>query len=252
VQGELYLTDAVRHLVDDGLRVAVHTAGDPVEAEGVNTRGELAAAAAVLRDRVNEGHMAAGVGIDDPATAWIGPEVELEPDVTIRPFTELRGRTVVRAGAEVGPHAVVVDAEVGERALVGPFCYLRPGTVLRAGAKAGTFVEIKNSHIGGGTKVPHLSYIGDAEIGEATNVGAGTITANFPHQPGRPKGRTTIGRNVRIGIQNGLRAPVTISDNSWTAGASFITDDVPPDSLAGFPPRQVTKEGYLRGERDDD
>src|SRR5207248_2469744 len=118
------------------------------------------------------------------------------------PLTVLRGKTRVGRGAEVGPHVVAVDAEIGERSLVGPFCYLRPGTVLQAGAKAGTFVEIKNSTIGEGTKVPHLSYLGDAEIGEGTNIGAGAITANFPHPAGRPKGRTTIGRNVRTGVDN--------------------------------------------------
>jgi bifunctional UDP-N-acetylglucosamine pyrophosphorylase/glucosamine-1-phosphate N-acetyltransferase len=133
---------------------------------------------------------------------------------------------------------------------VGPFCYLRPGTRLAAGAKAGTFVEIKNSEIGEGTKVPHLSYIGDAELGAGSNLGAGTITANFPHQPGRPKGRTRVGDNVRTGIHTSLMAPVEIGDDSWIAAGSVITDDVPPESLAGFPPRQTTKEGYLRGDDD--
>jgi bifunctional UDP-N-acetylglucosamine pyrophosphorylase/glucosamine-1-phosphate N-acetyltransferase len=249
-QGELYLTDTIKHLVADGLRVAVHTAPDATAAEGVNTRVELAAAARVLRARINEAHMLAGVAIVDPETTWIDPRVELAADCTIHPFTVLRGATRVSAGAEIGPHAVVVDAEVGEGALVGPFCYLRPGTRLAAGAKAGTFVEIKNSEIGEGTKVPHLSYIGDAEIGAATNIGAGTITANFPHQPDRPKGRTKVGSNVRVGIHDSLMAPVEIGDNAWIAAGSVITDDVPPDSLAGFPPRQVTKEGYLRGDDD--
>jgi len=249
-QGELYLTDTIGHLVRDGLRVAVHRAPDPTDAEGVNTRVELAATARVLRDRINEAHMLAGVAIVDPESTWIDPAVTLEPDAVVHPFTVLRGSTHVAAGAEVGPHAVVVDADVGERALVGPFCYVRPGTKLAAGAKAGTFVEFKNSQIGEGTKVPHLSYIGDAEIGAGTNVGAGTITANFPHQPGRAKGRTRIGRNVRIGIHDSLMAPVEIGDNAWIAAGSVITDDVPPDSLAGFPPRQQTKEGYLRGDDD--
>jgi bifunctional UDP-N-acetylglucosamine pyrophosphorylase / glucosamine-1-phosphate N-acetyltransferase len=250
-QGELYLTDAVRHLVDDGRRVAVYRAVDPRVGEGVNTRADLAAAGAQLRDQIVSGHLEAGVTVVDPATTWIEPDVELEPDVVIHPFTVLRGRTVVRRGAEVGPHAVVVDAEVGAGALVGPFCYLRPGTVLAARAKAGTFVELKNAQIGEGTKVPHLSYLGDAEVGDGTNVGAGTITANFPHEPGREKGRTTIGRNVRTGIQNGLEAPVTIGDGAWLGGGSYITEDVPPDSLAIARARQVTKEGYLRGDRDD-
>jgi bifunctional UDP-N-acetylglucosamine pyrophosphorylase/glucosamine-1-phosphate N-acetyltransferase len=250
-QGELYLTDAVRHLVDDGRAVAVYRAEDPRVGEGVNTRADLAAAAGELRDQIVAGHLEAGVTVVDPATTWIEPEVELEPDTVIHPFTVLRGRTVVRRGAEVGPHAVLVDAEVGEEALVGPFCYLRPGTVLAARAKAGTFVELKNSRIGEGTKVPHLSYLGDAEVGEGTNVGAGTITANFPHEPGREKGRTTIGRNVRTGIHNGLEAPVTIGDGAWIGGGSYITEDVPPDSLAIARARQVTKEGYLRGKRND-
>lgn len=250
-QGELYLTDAVRHLVDDGRTVGVYRAQDPRAGEGVNTRADLAAAGARLRDQIVSGHLEAGVTIVDPATTWIEPDVELEPDTTIHPFTVLRGRTVVRRGAEVGPHAVVVDADIGEGALVGPFCYLRPGTTLAARAKAGTFVELKNAQIGAGTKVPHLSYLGDAEVGEESNIGAGTITANFPHEPGREKGRTTIGRNVRTGIHNGLEAPVTIGDGAWTGGGSYITDDVPPDSLAIARARQETKKGYVRGKRND-
>jgi bifunctional UDP-N-acetylglucosamine pyrophosphorylase / glucosamine-1-phosphate N-acetyltransferase len=250
-QGELYLTDAVRHLVSDGERVAVHVATDPLQAEGVNTRAELAAAAAVLRERLNEAHMLAGVTIVDPTTTWIEPEVKLEADAVIQPFTVLRGRTRVAAGAEIGPHAVCVEAVVGPDASVGPFCYLRPGTVLEAGAKAGTFVEIKNSRIGARAKVPHSSYIGDADIGEDTNIAAGNITANFPHEPGRPKGRTTIGRNVRTAIHNGFVAPVTIGDDAWIGAGSVITDDVPPGALAIARSRQVTKEGYVARERDD-
>jgi bifunctional UDP-N-acetylglucosamine pyrophosphorylase/glucosamine-1-phosphate N-acetyltransferase len=251
VQGELYLTDTVGILIGAGERVDVFRAPDPVATEGVNTRAELAAAAAALRDRINEAHMLAGVTIVDPATAWIEATVELERDAVIQPFTVLRGRTRVGEGAEIGPHAVAIDAEIGPGAVVGPFCYLRPGTVLEAGAKAGAFVEVKNSRIGEGTKVPHLSYIGDAEIGAGTNIGAGAITANFPHEPGRPKGRTTIGENVRTGVHNAFVAPVTIGDDAWTAAGTVITEDVPPESLAGFPPRQVTKEGYLRGNRND-
>jgi bifunctional UDP-N-acetylglucosamine pyrophosphorylase/glucosamine-1-phosphate N-acetyltransferase len=250
-QGELYLTDAVRHLVDDGRPASVYRAQDQRAGEGVNTRADLAAAGAQLRDQILERHMEAGVTVVDPATTWVEPDVEIEADTVIHPFTVLRGRTVVRTGAEIGPHVVAVDAEIGAGALVGPFCYLRPGTVLEAGAKAGTFVEIKNSRIGEGTKVPHLSYVGDSEVGEGTNIGAGTITANFPHEPGRPKGKTTIGRNVRTGIQNGFEAPVTIGDGAWIGGGSYITEDVPPDSLAIARARQVTKEGYLRGNRND-
>jgi len=245
VQGELYLTDTVRALVEAGKRVATYKADDPEAPVGINTRVELAAAAAVLRDRINERHMLAGTTIVDPQATWIDAEVELEPDSVVQPFTVLRGSTRVRRGAEVGPHVVAIDAEIGERALVGPFCYLRPGTVLEAGAKAGTFVELKNSRIGEGTKVPHLSYIGDAEIGAETNVGAGAITVNYPHEPGKPKGRTTIGRNVRTGVHNAFVAPIDIGDDVWIAVGTVVTDDVPPGSLAGFAPRQVTKEGYV-------
>ena len=259
-QGELYLTDAVRHLVDAGERVVAHEAEDPSEPEGVNTRVELAAAAAALRDRINEAHMLAGVTIVDPATTWIDASVEIEADVVIGPFTVLNGRTTVGEGASVGPHVVAVDARIGPRVLVGPFCYLRPGTVLEAGSKAGTFVEIKNSRVGEGTKVPHLSYIGDADIGEGTNIAAGNITVNFPHEPGRPKSRTTIGKNVRTGVQNAFVAPVDIGDGAWVAAGSVITKDVPPGALAVARARQENKEGYAArqadgsegAERDDD
>jgi bifunctional UDP-N-acetylglucosamine pyrophosphorylase/glucosamine-1-phosphate N-acetyltransferase len=250
-QGELYLTEAVRLLADDGRLVAVYRAEDPRVGEGVNTRADLAAAGAQLRDQIVAGHLEAGVTVVDPATTWIEPDVEIEPDAVIHPFTVLRGRTVVRRAAEVGPHAVVVDSTVGEEALVGPFCYLRPGTVLGARAKAGTFVELKNAQIGEGTKVPHLSYLGDAEVGAGTNIAAGAITANLAHEPGREKGRTTIGRNVRTGIHNGFEAPVTIGDDAWIGGGSYITEDVPPESLAIARAKQVTKEGYLRGKRND-
>src|SRR5438093_9621790 len=250
-QGELYLTDAVRLLVEGGEEVVVFKAPDADEVEGVNTRAELADAAAFLRARVNREHMLAGVTIVDPQTTWIDPEVELEPDSTIHPFTVLRGKTRVAARAEVGPHAVAVDASIGEGALVGPFCYLRPGTVLEPGAKAGTFVEIKKSRIGARAKVPHLSYIGDADIGEDTNIGAGAITANFPHKPGQPKGRTTIGGNVRTGIHNGFVAPVEIGDGAWIAAGSVITKNVPADALGIARPRQENKEGYAARQRDD-
>jgi bifunctional UDP-N-acetylglucosamine pyrophosphorylase/glucosamine-1-phosphate N-acetyltransferase len=244
-QAELYVTDTVRALARAGKTVAAYKADDPDAPVGINTRADLAWAGAVLRDRINEQHMLAGVTLVDPQTTWIDPSVELEPDSVVHPFTLLRGVTRVGRGAEIGPHVVAVDAEIGEGALVGPFCYLRPGTALESGAKAGTFVELKNARIGTGTKVPHLSYIGDAEIGPETNIGAGAITANYPHQSGRPKGRTKIGRNVRTGVQNAFVAPIEIGDDAWIAVGSVVTDDVPPGSLAGFAPRQVTKEGYV-------
>jgi bifunctional UDP-N-acetylglucosamine pyrophosphorylase/glucosamine-1-phosphate N-acetyltransferase len=250
-QGELYVTDTLGFLVGDGDAVAVHVASDPFEVEGINTRAELAAAAAGLRDRINERHMDAGVTIVDPATTWIEPDVEIENDVTIHPFVYLRGATRVATGAEIHAHTVAVDAEIGPGAVVGPFCYLRPGTVLEADSKAGTFVEIKNSRIGPGSKVPHLSYFGDAEVGEGTNVGAGSITANFPHKPGQPKGRTRLGKNVRTGVQNAFVAPVEVGDGAWTAAGSVITKDVPPDALAVARARQENKEGYAARHRND-
>ena len=249
-QGELYLTDAVRDLVQGGDRVAVHVAADPDETEGVNTRAELAAAGAALRDRINAEHMLSGVTIVDPTTTWIEPTVVLESDTVVHPFTFLRGVTSVASGAEIGPHAVVVDAEIGESAIVGPFCYLRPGTVLGARSKAGTFVELKNTHLEDGAKVPHLSYFGDAEVGAGTNVGAGSITANFDHRPGEPKKRTVIGRNARIGIDTMFVAPVSVGDDAWTAAGTVVTEDVPVNALVGFPPRQTIKEGR-GGKRDD-
>ena len=195
--------------------------------------------------------MLAGATIVDPQSTWIDPTVELEPDSTIHPFTVLRGWTRVARGAEVGPHVVVADAEIGPGALVGPFCYLRPGTVLEAGAKAGAFVEIKNSRVGEGAKVPHQSYIGDADIGEGANIGAGNITANYPHEAGKPKGRTTIGRNVRTGVHNAFVAPVEVGDDAWIGAGSVITEDVPPESLAVARTRQENKEGYVRRKREE-
>ena len=250
-QGELYLTDAVRHLVADGARVAAHVANPARDAEGVNTRAELAAAAAALRERVNEAHMLAGVTIVDPATTWIDADAELEPDSVVHPFTVLRGRTRVAAGAELGPHVVAVDAEIGPQAMVGPFCYLRPGTVLEARAKAGTFVEIKNSHIGEGAKVPHLSYIGDADVGEGSNIAAGAITANYRAELGPTKLRTTIGKNVHTACHNVFVAPVTLGDNAWVAAGSVVTKNVPPGALAISRGRQVNKEGYDDRKRHD-
>jgi bifunctional UDP-N-acetylglucosamine pyrophosphorylase/glucosamine-1-phosphate N-acetyltransferase len=250
VQSELYLTDAVRDLVSGGRVGAVHVADDPTTAEGVNTRAELAVAASALRDRIAMAHMLAGVTVVDPRTTWIDPDVVIEAEAVVHPFTVLRGHTVVRSEAEVGPHAVVVDAEVAHGATAGPFCYLRPGTVLDAGAKVGTFVEVKNSRLGVGAKVPHLSYIGDADVGEGANVAAGNITANFPHEPGVPKGRTTIGRNVRTGVHNTFIAPVTVGDEAWIGAGSTISEDVPARALAIARARQVNKEGYV-GKRDD-
>jgi bifunctional UDP-N-acetylglucosamine pyrophosphorylase / glucosamine-1-phosphate N-acetyltransferase len=227
-QGELYVTDTLGLLVAGGETVAVHTAPVAWEVEGINTRVELAFVAGKLRDRINEQHMLAGVTIVDPGSTWIEVGVEIDSDVTIHPFTVLRGDVRISTGVEVGP-----------------FAYIRPGTVIGEGAKVGTFVEVKKSRVGARTKIPHLSYIGDAEVGEDTNIAAGNITANFSHEPGRPKGQTRIGSNVRTGVDNTFNAPVDIGDDAWIAPGSVITDDVPPGSFAGFPPRQETKKGWV-------
>ena len=227
-QGELYVTDTLGLLVAGGDPCAVLLADDPLEAEGVNTRAELALAAASLRDRINDGHMLAGVTIVDPASTWIEAGVEIEPDVVIHPYTVIRGGVRIESGADIGP-----------------FAYLRPVSVIGEGARIGAFVEVKNAAVGADAKIPHLSYIGDAEVGEGANVAAGNITANFKHEPGVPKERTKIGRNVRTGVDTVFDAPVEIGDDSWIAAGSVITDDVPPGSLAGFPPRQTTKEGWV-------
>jgi bifunctional UDP-N-acetylglucosamine pyrophosphorylase / glucosamine-1-phosphate N-acetyltransferase len=234
-QGELYLTDAVRILVDAGETVAVHEAHDQSLVEpGVNTRVELAAAAAILRNRINTAHMLAGVTIVDPSSTWIEHGVEIENDVTIHPYTVIRSGVRIASGAEIGP-----------------FAYVRPGTVVDEDAKVGTFVELKKAHIGPRAKVPHLSYLGDADVGADSNIAAANVTANFDHKPGEPKKKTTIGRNVRTGVDNTFVAPVEVSDDAWIAAGSVITDDVPPGALAGFPPKQVTKEGYVYRDRDD-
>jgi bifunctional UDP-N-acetylglucosamine pyrophosphorylase / glucosamine-1-phosphate N-acetyltransferase len=250
VQGELYLTDAVRQIVQDGGRGTVYRAADPIVGLGINNRAELAQAGAVLRDRILQEHMLAGVTIVDPASTWIEADVVLEPDAVIHPFTVLRGSTSVRAGAEVGPHVVAVDAEIGPRATVGPFSSLRPGTVLATEARVGTFVEVKNSRIGERTKVPHLSYIGDADVGDDTNIAAGAITANYRPELGGAKQRTVIGRNVHTGSDNVFVAPVEVGDDAWIGAGSTITEDVPPGALAIARARQVNKEGY-GGKRND-
>jgi bifunctional UDP-N-acetylglucosamine pyrophosphorylase / glucosamine-1-phosphate N-acetyltransferase len=250
-QGELYLTDTIEHIVAGGGRAAAYVCPDPIAPLGINTRAELATAAGVLRDRVNEAHMLAGVTIVDPASTWIEAGVELEADTIVHPFTVLRGTTKIATGAEIGPHAVLLDAVVGTGASVGPFCYLRPGTVLEAGARAGTFVEIKESRIGERSRVPHLSYVGDAEIGEDTNIGAGAITANYRPEIGPGKQRTKIGRNVRTGSDNVFVAPVEIGDDAVVGAGSVVTEDVPPGALAVARARQVNKENYARGKRDE-
>jgi bifunctional UDP-N-acetylglucosamine pyrophosphorylase/glucosamine-1-phosphate N-acetyltransferase len=246
-QGELYLPDVLPILREGRGHIVGHVTDDVVSPMGVNTRVDLADAERFMRLRLLEAHMLAGAGIVDPESTFVEYGVVLEPDCLIHPFTVLRGTTRVCSGAQVGPHAVLIDAEVGEGATIGPFCYLRPGARLATGAKAGTFVEIKNSNVGEGAKVPHLSYIGDADIGAGTNIGAGNITANY--HAGK-KHRTTIGAHVHTGSDNVFVAPVTIGDDAYTGAGSIITDDVPEGALGMARARQVNIDGYAR--RNDD
>jgi bifunctional UDP-N-acetylglucosamine pyrophosphorylase / glucosamine-1-phosphate N-acetyltransferase len=244
-QGEEYLTDVLGLLVAAGHPVATYHAGDSDEALGANDRVQLAQLRALLRDRVNEEWMRAGVSLIDPATVWVDVTVTLARDVVIEPNTQLRGATVVEEGALVGPDTTLTDVYVGPRASVvrthgvgakvgpgasvGPYAYLRSGTVLGADGKIGTFVETKNAQIGTGTKVPHLSYVGDATIGEQTNIGAATVTANYD---GVRKNRTVIGSHVRIGVDNMFVAPVEVGDGAYTGAGTVVRRDVPSGALS--------------------
>ena len=255
-QGEYYLTDVVSVLRDAGHPVLGIEAPDAMETVGVNDRAQLAEAEAELRARINLHWMREGVSITDPAATYVDADVELEPDVTLLPGTLLQGRTVVRAHAVIGPHAQLVDTVVGERAVVrqtvareaeigddatvGPFVSLRPGTVLATGAHVGTFVETKNAQIGEGAKVPHLAYVGDAEIGAGANIGAGTITANYD---GRNKHRTKVGEGARTGSNSVLVAPVELGAGAYTGAGAVVTKDVPPGALAKGVPAQID-EGW--------
>jgi bifunctional UDP-N-acetylglucosamine pyrophosphorylase/glucosamine-1-phosphate N-acetyltransferase len=256
-QGEYYLTDMVALLRSEGLPVVALAATDAAEGMGVNTRVQLAEATKVLQARVNEAHMLAGVTMTDPSLVWVSPGVRLGRDVVIEPMTFLTGDTCVADGAVIGPSARVEDSDIGEGATVdssvvrgvrlgagasvGPMGFLRPGTVLEARARTGAFVEVKNSVVGEGSKVPHLSYIGDAEIGKGVNVGAGSITCNYD---GWQKHRTIIGDGAFIGSDTMLVAPVTIGEGAVTGAGSAISKDVPAGSLAIERTEQRTVAGW--------
>jgi bifunctional UDP-N-acetylglucosamine pyrophosphorylase/glucosamine-1-phosphate N-acetyltransferase len=256
-QGELYLPDVLPRLHEAGHAVGAHPAANWDRPLGVNDRVDLADVRAYAQRRINERHMLAGVTIVDPATAYIDATVTIGADTTIEPGVQLKGETTIGAGVTIGAHTTIVDskvgdgatilrahldrAEVGPEALVGPFAYLRPDTVLHRKAKAGTYVEIKNSTIGEGTKVPHLSYIGDADIGEGTNIGASNITANYD---GVNKHRTTIGARVHTSVDTAFVAPVTVGDDAYTGAGSVITEDVPAGALGIARARQSNIEGY--------
>jgi bifunctional UDP-N-acetylglucosamine pyrophosphorylase/glucosamine-1-phosphate N-acetyltransferase len=239
-QGERYLPQVLDLLRADGGQVQAHMVADERLVLGVNDRAGLARVRALAQAAIHERHMEAGVGIVDPAATVIDVDVEIGPDTVIEPFTTIRGRTRIGSGCTVR-HSYLVDCVLEDGVSVGPFGYLRPGTVLRAGSKVGTFVEVKNSDIGPGSKVPHLSYIGDADVGERSNLGAATITANYD---GRAKHRTTIGSGVRTGVDTTLVAPVTLGEGAWTGAGSVITEDVPDGALGIARERQRNIDGY--------
>jgi len=264
VQGEYYLTDVVEVLRSAGHAVLAVPASDPSETQGVNDRAQLADAESILRRRINTAWMRAGVTMVDPAHTYIDTTVELAADVRLLPGTILEGRTTIGTGAVIGPDARVADSVVGEGASieasvvreaeigadvhVGPFAHLRPGTRLARDAKVGSFVETKNVEVGEGAKLPHLSYVGDAEVGPGANVGAGTITANYD---GRNKHRTKIGPNARTGSNSVLVAPVELGEGAYTGAGAVVTRDVPPDSLAVGVPAKIV-EGWARARDDAD
>jgi bifunctional UDP-N-acetylglucosamine pyrophosphorylase/glucosamine-1-phosphate N-acetyltransferase len=252
-KGEYYLTDLVAIAVGEGAAVGAITMDDPNDALGINTRVHLAEAEAVIRRRINEAHMLAGVTIVDPAATYIHPDVKIGPDTVIRPNTHLQGQTAVGEACVLGPDTTIVDSTIGDRCAIrysvvegatleegcdlGPFGHLRKGAYLEAGVHMGNFGEVKNSRLRQGVKMGHFSYIGDADIGEETNIGAGTITCNYD---GVRKNKTVTGKNVFIGSDTMLIAPVTLGDGAVTGAGSVVTKDVPPDTLvAGVPARRV-------------
>ena len=256
--GEYYLTDVVGVAAVDGHHVQAHLLDDVAQTEGANDRVQLAALGAELNRRTLVHWMRAGVTVIDPGSTWVDVTVRLEPDVTLLPGVQLLGSTTVAREAVVGPDTTLEDVAVGEgatvvrshghqavigpRSTVGPFSYLRPGTELGEGAKLGAFVESKNARLGAGAKVPHLSYVGDAEVGEGSNIGAGTIFANYD---GVAKHRTTVGRHARTGSNNTFIAPVTIGDGAVTGGGTVVRRDVPPGTLAVSAGPQRHLEGWV-------
>jgi bifunctional UDP-N-acetylglucosamine pyrophosphorylase/glucosamine-1-phosphate N-acetyltransferase len=254
-QGELYLTDVLEILRNDGGSIAAVLIEDFIEVLGVNDRSQLAESAALLRDLINESLMKSGVTIVDPLTTWVDSTAQVASDVTLLPGTWIAGKSTVASGTVIGPRTTLLDCTVATGAhvieshctgAVGPFTYLRPGTDLGASTKAGAFVEMKNAVVGEGSKVPHLSYVGDATIGEGTNVGAATIFVNYD---GVEKHHTTVGDHVRIGSDSMLVAPITIGDGAYTAAGSVITEDVPPGAIGVARAKQRNVLGWVMRKR---
>ncbi len=252
-QAELYLTD----LIALAASVEGVDLDDPGLLVGINDRAELARAREALQRRILDAHMRNGVNVVNPAATTVDADVTIDADATLEPGAVLRGATQIGPGATIGPSSTLIDTTVGPSSKlihtyatgatiqagvsVGPFAYLRPGTLLRDGSKIGTFVEVKNSDIGEGTKVPHLSYLGDADVGPSSNLGAGTITANYD---GVSKHRTTIGARVKSSVDVSFVAPVTVGDDAWTAAGSVIVKDVPDGALGVARARQTNIAGY--------
>ncbi|MGE2734776.1 bifunctional UDP-N-acetylglucosamine diphosphorylase/glucosamine-1-phosphate N-acetyltransferase GlmU [Mycolicibacterium vaccae] len=261
-QGELYLTDVVAIARADGHAVRAAHVADTALVAGVNDRVQLAELGAELNRRIVARHQRAGVTVIDPATTWIDVDVTIGPDTTVRPGTQLLGRTTIGQGCEIGPDSTLTDMTVGDGAsvvrthgssstigadaVVGPFTYLRPGTVLGDAGKLGAFVETKNASIGTGTKVPHLTYVGDADIGEHSNIGASSVFVNYD---GETKSRTTIGSHVRTGSDTMFVAPVTVGDGAYTGAGTVVRDDVPPGALAVSAGPQRNIEGWVARRR---
>lgn len=261
-QGEEYLTDLVGLARDSGRVVAALASPDPDDTLGVNDRAQLAAAESIMRQRINLRWMAAGVTMRDPATTYIDVSVDLEPDCVLEPGVILRGATSIAGGCQIGPDSTLIDtvvaagarvnrshtelADIGPDATVGPFTYLRPAAELARGAKAGAFVEIKKAVLGEGAKVPHLTYVGDADIGPGANIGASSVFVNYD---GVTKSRTSVGRDARVGSDTMLVAPVSVGDGAYTAAGSVIVDDVPPGALGIGRSRQRNVEGWVAANR---
>lgn len=261
-QGEEYLTDVISILKGEGKKVSTYQAEDFVEILGINDRAQLADVASLMRDRINDSLMRSGVTIVDPSSVWIDLDAEIESDVRIEPGVAIRGSSKVATGSVIGPRTTLIDTEVGAgakvfeshcesskigaRANVGPYSHLRGGTVLAEEVKVGSFVEMKNALVGEGSKVPHLSYVGDAKIGRETNIGAATIFVNYD---GVEKHETKVGDHVRIGSDSMLIAPVTIGDGAYTAAGSVINEDVPAGALGIGRSRQVNILGWVLKKR---
>ncbi|GAA3742453.1 bifunctional UDP-N-acetylglucosamine diphosphorylase/glucosamine-1-phosphate N-acetyltransferase GlmU [Salinactinospora qingdaonensis] len=261
-KGEEYITDAVAILRGDGHRVDAAVARDWVEIQGVNDRVQLAQARRLLNDRLLTRHMREGVTVVDPATTWVDVHVDIDRDAVVEPQTQLQGTTSIGEGAHIGPstllrdtsvgadatvsHTVAHEATIGAETTVGPYAYLRPGATLDRKAKVGTYVEVKNAAIGEGSKVPHLTYVGDADIGRGANIGASSVFVNYD---GIDKHRTTIGDHARTGSDNMFVAPVNVGDGAYTGAGTVVRDDVPPGALAVSAGEQRNIEDWVRRKR---